>query len=380
MSALRVAIIGGGLGGLSAALALCAQGLHAQVYEQAHQLGEVGAGITLYPNGLRILERLGVGRQVSRIGTPLGAFRMHAHDGSPVSVERYSPEAKPLGMHRGDLEAVLAAALPQGVVHTGWRCIDFAQHDQAAMVSFEGGVTVEADVVIAADGIHSVLQRHVVEPTEPAFSGMVAYRGLIPATKLPDWPSDLVAWGGQGKHLMSYPVRAGELINYVGVVPADEQMGESWSAAVDPVSLAAQFANFNPQARRLVTAVDTTSVWGLYDREPLARWTVGRLTLLGDAAHPMLPHMAQGTNQAIEDAMALATLLSGATADVAQALMHYQTLRRDRTARVPQYARVNGMREDSALAVSLGHPWVLNYDVQQAALDLLRPSMRGTQR
>jgi 2-polyprenyl-6-methoxyphenol hydroxylase-like FAD-dependent oxidoreductase len=213
------------------------------------------------------------------------------------------------------------------------------------MVSFEGGVTVEADVVIAADGIHSVLQRHVVDPTEPMFSGMVAYRGLIPAAKLPDWPSDLVAWGGHGKHLMSYPVRAGELINYVGVVPADEQIGESWSAAADPASLAAQFADYNPQARRLVTAVDTTSVWGLYDREPLPRWTVGRLTLLGDAAHPMLPHMAQGTNQAIEDAMALATLLCGATAaDVAQALTRYQTLRRDRTAQVQQCARTNGMR------------------------------------
>jgi salicylate hydroxylase len=372
MSALRVAIVGGGLGGLSAALALCSKGMHAQVYEQAHQLGEVGAGITLYPNGLRTLETLGLGQQVSRIGTPLGAFCLHAHDGTLVSVERYSPQAKPRGMHRGDLEAVLGAALPQGVVHTGWRCIDFAQHDEAAMVSFEGGVTVEADVVIAADGIHSVLQRHVVEPTEPVFSGMVAYRGLIPAAQLPDWPSDLMAWGGQGKHLMSYPVGAGELINYVGVVPADEQTGESWSTAADPVSLTAQFADYNPQARRLVTAVDTTSVWGLYDREPLPRWTIGRLTLLGDAAHPMLPHMAQGTNQAIEDAMALATLLSGATAaDVAQALVRYQTLRWERAARVQQYARTNGLREDSALAVSLGHPWVLNYDVEQAALELL---------
>ena|ERR1700758_1894355 len=119
MSILRVAIIGGGLGGLSAALALCANGMHAQVYEQADQLGEVGAGITLYPNGLRILETLGLGQHVSRVGTPLGAFCLHAHDGSLVSVERYSPEAKPLGMHRGDLEAVLAAAVPKGVVHTG---------------------------------------------------------------------------------------------------------------------------------------------------------------------------------------------------------------------------------------------------------------------
>jgi salicylate hydroxylase len=372
MSTLRVAIIGGGLGGLSAALALCANGVHAQVYEQADQLGEVGAGITLYPNGLKILDRLGLGRQVSRVGTPLGAFCLHAPDGTLVSVERYRADSTPLGMHRGDLAAVLASALPDGVVQTGWRCIDFAQHDEAAVVGFEGGATVEADVVIAADGIHSVLQRYVVEPTEPVFSGMVAYRGLIPAARLPDWPRDLVAWGGQGKHLMSYPVRAGELINYVGVVPADERTGESWSSAADPAALAAEFADFNPQARRLVRTVDTTSVFGLCDREPLVRWTFGRLTLLGDAAHPMLPHMAQGTNQALEDAMALAILLRGGTrADVTPALMNYQTLRRDRTARVQRYARTNGIREDSALAVSLGHPWVLNYDVEQAALDLV---------
>jgi salicylate hydroxylase len=135
-------------------------------------------------------------------------------------------------------------------------------------------------------------------------------------------------------------------------------------------------ADFNPQARRLVTADDTTSVWGPYDREPLPRWTRGRLALRGDAAHPMLPHIAQGTNQALEDAMALATLQRGATAaDVTQALTRHQTLRRERTARVHQYARTNGIREDSELAVSLGHPRVLNCDVKQVALDVLRQAM-----
>src|ERR1700739_2192641 len=304
MSGLRVAIIGDGLGGLSAALALCANGVHAQVYERAHQLSEVGAGIALYPNGIRILDRLGLGPQVSRIGTPLSAFRLHTSDGTLVSVERYDSDATPLGMHRADLLAVLADALPEGVVHTGWRAIDFAQDHGAAMVSFEGGISVEADVVIGADGIHSVLH-----PTEPVFSGVVGYRGLIPVAQLPDWPHDLVAWGGQGKHLMSYPVRGGELISFGGVVPADEQTGECWSGPGDPAALTSQFADWHPQARRLVTAVDSTSVWGLYDLEPLGRWTLGRLTRVGDAAHAMLPHMAQGTNQAVEDAMALATLL-----------------------------------------------------------------------
>lgn len=175
---------------------------------------------------------------------------------------------------------------------------------------------------------------------------------------------------------MSYSVRDGELINFGSMVPADEQTGEFWSGPGDPAALPAQFSDWNPQARRLVTAVDTTSVWGLHDLEPLPRWTLGRLTLLGDAAHAMLPHMAQGTNQAIEDAMALATLLSRAPrANVQQVLMRYQDLRRDRTARVRRYARTNGIWEDSALAISLGHPWVLNYDVEQAALDLAQGSM-----
>jgi salicylate hydroxylase len=249
----------------------------------------------------------------------------------------------------------------------------FSRHDEFAVVSFDNGVSVKADVVIAADGIHSALQRYVVDPTVPVFSGTVAYRGLIPASPLRGWPEYLVTWGGGGKHLLVFPVRGGELLNYVGFVPADEHMRESWSAPGDPVTLAAEFADWNPQARRLLARVDTTFTWGLYDREPLTRWTLGRLCLLGDAAHPMLPHLGQGANQAIEDAMALATLLRGASAaDVPEALTRYETLRRDRTARIQQLSRTNGVGLDSGSAVGIMHPWVQDYDVEADALALSR--------
>jgi salicylate hydroxylase len=373
MVRLRVVIIGGGIGGLSTAVALRSIGAHVAVFEQAHQLGEVGAGVGLQQNSQRVLRRLGLGAQISRIATRIPGFRLHSPDGAVLSSEIYGPDAAQLAVHRADLVGVLAAALPAGVVHTGHRCTQFSQDEGSAAASFDTGEVVEADAVIAADGIHSVLQRYVVEPTEPVYSGTVAYRGLIPATRLPDWPQSLVVWGGNGKHLLAFPVRAGQLINFVGFVPTDEQMHESWSAPGDPAALAAEFAQWSPQARRLVDQVDTTFKWGLYDRNPLIRWTIGRLTLLGDAAHAMLPHMGQGANQAIEDAMALATLLRGASApDVPEALIHYQALRHERTARIQQLSRSNGLRFDDGLTVRLTRPWVQRYDVEADALAVSR--------
>ncbi|MCW2550394.1 MAG: 2-polyprenyl-6-methoxyphenol hydroxylase [Mycobacterium sp.] len=369
MKKLRVAIIGGGIGGLSTAVALHQMGAEVRVYEQARQLAEVGAGVGLHRNSQRVLDRLGLGDEVSRRGARLSEFHLFTQDGTVVSHEKYGAGAGQLGLHRADLVEVLAGALPTEVVHTGHRCVQFTQHGGSARVSFDNGAAVSADVVVAADGIHSRLQRDVVEPTDPVFSGVVAYRGLIPAERLPEWPKGLVTWGGDGKHLIAYPVRAGELINYVGFVPADEQMRESWSAPGDPTILAAAFADWTPQVRRLLSRVETTLKWGLYDREPLPRWTDGRLTLLGDAAHPMLPHMGQGANQAIEDALALAILLRGVpAADAPTALTRFQMLRRDHTARVQRSARVNGLRFDAAKPLSLNQSWVRDYDVEKEAL------------
>ncbi|HWR46331.1 MAG TPA: FAD-dependent monooxygenase [Pseudonocardiaceae bacterium] len=369
----RVVIVGGGIGGLAAALALQSTGADVSVYEQAAQLGEVGAGVGLFPNSMRVLQRLGVADEVARHAAPGNEFCWLRRDGSVVGHQIAGDDGffTLLGMYRPDLIATLAAALPDGVLHTGHRCAAFSQDDHSALVAFGNGVTVEADVVVAADGIHSTLQRHVVEPQPPVFSGVVAYRGVVPAARVPDWPwpNALVNWGGQGKHFMVFPLRAGELLTYVGFVPADEQMRESWSAPGEPVVLAAEFAGWDPWVSRLLSQVETTSRLGLYDRDPLPRWTQGRLTLLGDAAHPMLPHMGQGANQAIEDGMALATLIRGVNAaDIPDALIRYQELRCDHTAQVQQGSRANGLLADSGQLVTIGQPGVQDYDVEAEAI------------
>ena len=194
------------------------------------------------------------------------------------------------------------------------------------------------------------LRPYVFPPSHPVFSGSVAYRGLVPHARIPDWPTDRwQMWLGKGRHFLAFPVRAGKLINYVGFVPSDEEMKESWSAPGDPEVLRQAFAGWDPRIHQLLREVQITFRWALYDREPLPVWTNQRLSLLGDAAHPMLPHLGQGANQSIEDGMALATILGCADRATAPlALPVYERLRRERVAQVQRGARENGMRYDSA--------------------------------
>lgn len=351
-----VMIVGGGIGGLFAANALIAHGLDVSVYEQAPALGEVGAGVFITPNSVRQLQRVGLGPAVEKFGALVGAGSHYfRHDGAPIAPVQVTDSSgwnATYGMHRADMVELLAAGLPAGVVRPGKRGVSFDQHGDVARVAFSDRTTAEADVVVAADGIHSELRHHVVPPSRPVFHGSVAYRGVLPHAFIPDWPNDAwLMWLGKGKHFLTFPVRAGKLINYVGFVPADAEMKESWSAPGDPDVLRAEFAGWDPRIERLLSEVRKTFRWALYDREPLPVWTKGRLTLLGDAAHPMLPHLGQGANQSIEDGMALATILSRATRETAPAaLMAYEKLRRERVATVQRGARENGMRYDSSYA------------------------------
>src|SRR4249920_1379603 len=350
----HVVIVGGGIGGLFAANALLAQGLQVSVYEQAPALGDVGAGVFLTPNSVRQLERAGLGPAVEKWGARVGpGSRYFRHDGSPIAPVQVTDSSgwnATFGMHRADLVELLADALPDNVVHTGHRCTGFDQRDDVARVTFSNGTVAEADVIVAADGIHSELRPYVFPPSNPVFSGSVAYRGVLPLERIPDWPTDAwLMWLGKAKHFLTFPVRAGQLINYVGFVPADEQMKESWSSPGDPDVLRREFAGWDPRIETLLQQVQMTFRWALYDREPLPTWTRGRLSLLGDAAHPMLPHLGQGANQSIEDGMALATILARADrTTVPAALAAYERLRRERVAQVQRGARANGLRYDSA--------------------------------
>jgi salicylate hydroxylase len=351
---LNIVIAGGGIGGLFAAKALIAHGLEVSVYEQAPALGEVGAGVFLTPNSVRQLDRVGLGPAVEKWGSRVGpASHYFRHDGAPIAPVQVTDSSgwnATFGMHRADFVEFLAKSLPPGVVHTGHRAVSFAQDKDVAQVTFANGTVVESDIVIAADGIHSELRAFVAPPSRPVFHGSVAYRGVLPHERVPDWPADRwQMWLGKSKHFLAFPVRAGALINYVGFVPADEEMKESWSAPGDPDVLRAEFAGWDPRIERLLSQVQKTFRWALYDREPLPIWTKGRLTLLGDAAHPMLPHLGQGANQSIEDGMALATILAHANnATAPAALLAYERLRRERVAQVQRGARENGMRYDSA--------------------------------
>ncbi len=353
---LHVAIVGGGIGGLFAANAMRAHGLDVSVHEQAGALGEVGAGVYITPNAVRQMRRVGLGPAVERWGALVGpASRYLRQDGTPIAPVQVADAAgwnAAYGMHRADLVDLLAAALPAGVVHCGRRALGFAQTGDTARVTFANGDAVEADLVVAADGIHSDLRPHVFPPSKPVFHGVVSYRGLVARDRLPDWPMDRwLMWAGPARHFLVFPVRHGEMVNYVGFTPGDAEMKESWSAPGDPDVLRREFAGWDPRIGALLAEVDRTFRWALYDREPLPVWTKGRLTLLGDAAHPMLPHLGQGANQAIEDGMALATILSGAdNPSVPAALAAYERLRRERVAEIQLGARQNGLRVDSLAA------------------------------
>jgi salicylate hydroxylase len=232
----------------------------------------------------------------------------------------------------------------------------------------------------------------VVEPSAPEYSGFRAYRGLVAADQLPDWRREAhQVWMGDGKHFMVFPVRGGELLNYVGFVPTANETAESWSAVGDRDELAASFAGWDPRITQLLEKVETCFWWGLYDRKPLGKWVNGRLALLGDAAHPMLPHLGQGANQAIEDGTALAVILQACAQDgsIEEALKRYEELRRPRASMVQAESRKNGLRYDSRYAdlaqrdreianIAVLRLSLYDHDIEKEALESLSVDLATT--
>jgi salicylate hydroxylase len=376
----RVAVVGGGIGGVAATLALLRRGLDVHLYEQAPALTEVGAGVAIQPNGIRMLKALGLGEGIARFGARWLEPQFLRPDGA-FAASLWPPELASkiefYGFHRADLLSLFVDQLPASIVHTGHRCIGFEQDEGQAVVTFANGARISADVVVGADGIHSTLQQFVVAPSRPQFSGQVAHRGIVSAASISWQPGAMRNWLGAGKHFLVFPVRANTLVNYVGFVTTEEQSRESWSQAGDPAALAREFAGWDPKVEAILAEAKNTFRWGLYDREPLPKWTSGRLTLLGDAAHPMLPHAGQGANQAIEDGVALAAVLARADKQSApRALTIYETLRRERTAGVQQRSRLNlvrnyqtGEERDRALGAQYQErAWIWSYDAEAEAL------------
>jgi len=358
-NALRIGIVGGGIGGLAAALALRDVGIVATVYEQSPVLREVGAGLVVPPNMVRPLRRLGLGDALDRIAVKLQAaweFRRW-QDGRVLSVQPMGEQCERLYgapcyvAHRADLLKVLQDALPPSQLRLDHVCTAVDADDRGVRLTFtqRGGATVvEAfDAVVGADGIHSVVRMAVAPEVEARFSGLCAFRCLVPAAQAPAMALRPVQslWLGPGRHFVHYPISAGRLINLVAIVPAGSWRQESWTAEGQVSDLHAEFDGWDPRVLQLIDSATDTKRWALYDRTPLARYSAGRVALLGDAAHAMLPFFAQGAAQAVEDAGALAHCLRHAEpAALGDALLRYDALRRARASRVQLMSRGREVR------------------------------------
>ena len=324
------------------------RGIDVEVFEQAPALGEVGAGVAIAANGWRLLEHLGVIDRLAATSSPLnhGYFQLR-EDGSYIDTLR-PPGAdgrmRVYGVHRADLIDVLRSVVPESTIHTGHRVTGLTQDADGVDLAFEDGTSFRADAVIGADGIHSAVRPHLVNEVPPVSSGAAAYRALVPVTSddMWEWGTSKL-WIGPGRHFLVYPVRADQLINIVAVVPALGGELDSWSAPGDPKELANEFAGWDPVIQDLIAQVQTTFLWGLFDRAQLPTWTDGRVALLGDAAHSMLPHLGQGANQTIEDGFALAAALEGVErSGVPGALALYEGLRYERASTVQRASREFG--------------------------------------
>lgn len=360
---LRVAIVGGGLGGMAAALFLREAGLQVQVYEQAAEHREAGAGIVVAPNMVRPLARLGLAGGLAEFAVQLEAaweFRRW-QDGRVLS-------SQPMGeaclamygahcyvAHRADLLGLFRSALPAELLHLDHRCTAVRQHADGVELSFVrrdgSSVQVGADVVIGADGIHSTLRPVVAHEEAARFSGLCAFRCLVPAADAPAMALRPVQtlWLGPQRHFVHYPISAGSLVNVVAIVPAGGWRDESWAAEGDIDDLMHEFDGWDARLHQLIVSARQTRRWALFDREPLPTYVNGRLALLGDAAHPMLPFFAQGSAQAVEDAVVLAACLRDARGrEAAEALRRYDTLRRPRASRVQTMSRGREVRNHLA--------------------------------
>ncbi|WP_425039035.1 FAD-dependent monooxygenase [Primorskyibacter sp. S187A] len=385
----KITVLGAGIGGLSAALALAQRGAQVTVLEQAEAITEVGAGIQVSPNGARVLEALGVAdRLAARSVTGRAVVLRDGLSGQDVAkldLTQLPAHQRYLFVHRADIVDVLADAVrAAGVTIKLLQKVVDAQAD--GTVHLATGAQHKADLVVAADGLHSRMRPALNGTAEPFFTGQVAWRCLVP--NVIGHPMHARVHMGPGRHLVSYPLRDGKMVNIVAVEERKLWAEEGWFHEDDPQNLKAAFAEFDPEVHLLLNATEKVFLWGLYRHPVATRWTdgQGRVALLGDAAHPTLPFLAQGANMALEDAWVLADCLSQHDGTAA-ALAAYELQRKPRVSRVIEAANANawkyhlrrgpvrlaahlGMRTLSRMAPGrLLHQfdWLYAHDVTQAS-------------
>jgi len=351
----HVLIAGAGIGGLTAALALLQRGYRVDIYEQAAQLKEVGAGVQISANGTRALYELGLGEGLRalacepsekevRLWNTGQAWKLF--DVGATSVARFGFPY--FTMYRPDLLDALVAgvhAAAPNAIHLGHKVSSFTQEAGRVTLHFADGGTASGDILIGADGVHSKVRAQLWGADAPQFTGCMAWRGIVPMEKLPAHLARLVGtnWLGPGGHVVHYPLHGGKVMNFVGVVERDDWQVESWSVRGTHAEALGDFAGWHEDVQTLIRNIGTPYKWALMGRTPMAQWSQGHVTLLGDACHPTLPFMAQGAVMAIEDGMILARALD-AYPDTPQALQHYEDARRERTAKVVQGSAANAKR------------------------------------
>lgn len=370
--ALRVAIVGGGLGGLAAAQALRGKA-ELVILEQSAQFGEVGAGINVSPNCVKVLREFGLEDQLRRCAfqPTYHVFRdwkrgraLFRADIKAEYEKRFN--APHLSVHRADLHDILATGLPDSSMRFGARCKAVTQSERSAVVLLDNGDEVEADVVIGADGIKSAVRESLFGQGEPKFTGNVAWRFTVAAEALPYAIEPAVTnWLGPGGHVVHYYVRSGRLVNVVAVYETEKWTEESWALNGNRDELFQIFGRWSKNLTALLGSAETYFKWGLFDRPPLAKWSEGRITLLGDAAHPMLPFLGQGAAMALEDGLTLGLLLSQERRTVAESLCLYERVRLPRTTRAQLGSR--GRAAENHIRSPIGR-WMRNFKFKMRQL------------
>jgi salicylate hydroxylase len=367
----KIVIAGAGIGGLCAALALAQRKFEVAVYEKSPQLGEVGAGLQLSPNAMHVLTAFRIADDIkAKAFSPDAAVMRHYKTGKTyftvplgdAATQKYG--AHYLHIYRADLHSILYnACVNMNVsIYLGKTFQSYQQTSKNLIIKFNQNDIVEADILIGADGIKSNIQACMLGKIATEFTGQVAWRGVVEAHKLPKQliKPNANLWVGPGKHFVSYYLRGGDLVNFVAVQERTDWQKESWSEPGDINELRATFAGWHPEVTSLLSEVEDCFLWALFDRKPLKKWSDRKVTLLGDACHPMLPFLAQGAAMAIEDSYALAHCLAS-NADTHTALKTYQDIRLPRTRRVQLNARKNAALyhmsspvEQTKLALLLG--------------------------